>query len=213
MGPAEAYPARDGRSWHLVSPDLRDVLEAWEPLGFSDENLAALRDTPADPLQPPPAPAVSERVIPGPADHPELAVVLVDPDPRRRDKPALLHIHGGGYVLGTALSSAPRLQTLAAEVGCLIVSVEYRLAPETRHPGALEDNYAALKWLMESADELGIDPGRIAVGGESAGGGHAAMLALAARDRAGPKIAFQWLIYPMLDDRTGSTRAVSPWQG
>jgi acetyl esterase/lipase len=89
-----------------------------------------------------------------------------------------------------------------------VVSIDYRLAPETRFPGSLEDNYAALKWLHSNAQSLGVDPTRVAVMGESAGGGHAAMLAIAARDRGEIPLLFQLLIYPMLDDRTGSTREV-----
>ncbi|MGO8793238.1 MAG: alpha/beta hydrolase fold domain-containing protein [Candidatus Sulfotelmatobacter sp.] len=96
---------------------------------------------------------------------------------------------------------------------CLVVSVDYRLAPETHFPGSLEDNYAALRWLYTNADTLGIDRKRIAIGGESAGGGHAAALAIAARDRKEFPILFQLLIYPMLDDRTGSTRPVPPGIG
>ena len=98
------------------------------------------------------------------------------------------------------------MQSLALD--CIIVTVDYRLAPETPFPGALEDNYAALKWLHANAADLGIDPMRIAIQGESAGGGHAAMLAIAARDRAEVPILFQCLTYPMFDDRTGSSRPV-----
>jgi acetyl esterase/lipase len=97
---------------------------------------------------------------------------------------------------------------MAMTCNCLIVSVDYRLAPETPFPGALEDNYAALRWLYTNADSMGVDRTRIAIGGESAGGGHSAMLAIAARDRKEFPILFQMLIYPMLDDRTGSTRPV-----
>ncbi|WP_419827182.1 alpha/beta hydrolase fold domain-containing protein [Sphingomonas sp.] len=85
-----------------------------------------------------------------------------------------------------------------------MVAVDYRLAPEWRFPAALNDNYAALRWLAAEADALGMDRRRIAVGGESAGGGHAAALAIAARDGGGPAIALQLLIYPMLEDRVGS---------
>ena len=87
-------------------------------------------------------------------------------------------------------------------------SVEYRLAPETTFAGSVEDNYAGLKWLHAHAVELGADPARIAVMGESAGGGHAALLAIAARDRGEVPLAFQCLVYPMLDDRTGTSRTV-----
>lgn len=100
------------------------------------------------------------------------------------------------------------VQEIAAAVDCVVVSVDYRLTPETPFPGSLEDNYAGLKWLYENSAELGVDRSKIAVLGESAGGGHAAMLAVAARDRGEVPVAFQCLIYPMLDDRTGSTRPV-----
>jgi acetyl esterase/lipase len=124
-----------------------------------------------------------------------------------RSRPAILHMHGGGYFLGSARSGIPVLKALAAELDCTIATVDYRLAPETRYTGSLEDNYAGLRWMYRNAAELGIDPKRIAVMGESAGGGHAALLALAARDRGEVPLCLQVLIYPMLDDRTGSSRA------
>jgi acetyl esterase/lipase len=130
-----------------------------------------------------------------------------------RKRPAILHIHGGGFVAGTAAEAVPPLQQLALDHDCVIVTVEYRLAPETRFPGSLEDNYAALKWLHDSAGSLGVDTSRIAVMGLSAGGGHAAMLTIAARDRGEVPIAFQLLSYPMLDDRTGSSRHVPRYIG
>jgi acetyl esterase/lipase len=97
-------------------------------------------------------------------------------------------------------------QQVALDHDCVVVSVDYRLAPETRFPGPLEDNYAALKWLQANADSLGVDPGRIALFGASAGGGHVAMLSAAAKDRGEVPILFQLMLSPMLDDRTGSTR-------
>jgi acetyl esterase/lipase len=102
---------------------------------------------------------------------------------------------------------------MARALDCVIVTVEYRLAPETPFPGSLEDNYAALKWLHAEAESLGVDPARIAVAGESAGGGHAAILAIAARDRGEIPVIFQSLVYPMLDDRTGSSRQPPPYIG
>jgi acetyl esterase/lipase len=128
-------------------------------------------------------------------------------------RPAILHMHGGGFVFGSAESFLYALQDIAAALDCVIVSVDYRLAPETPFPGALEDNYAGLKWLHSHAEELGADAGRIAVMGESAGGGHAAMLAIAARDRGEVPLIYQALVYPMLDDRTGSSRAMPPHIG
>jgi acetyl esterase/lipase len=106
-----------------------------------------------------------------------------------------------------------RNRLLARELGCVVVSVDYRLAPETTFPGAVEDCYAALRWLHAEARTLGVDVGRIAIGGESAGGGLAASLALLARDRGEVPLAFQLLIYPMLDDRTGVTVEPSPTVG
>jgi triacylglycerol lipase len=94
-----------------------------------------------------------------------------------------------------------------------IVSVAYRLAPEAPYPAALEDCYAALSWIHDCADSLGVDRARIGLVGESAGGGHAAALALLARDRGEVPLAFQWLIYPMIDDRTGSGSEPHPYAG
>jgi triacylglycerol lipase len=116
--------------------------------------------------------------------------------------PALLHLHAGGYVVGSAFGNDAAQAALCAELACVIASVEYRLAPEFPHPAPVEDAYAALKWLHGEAAALRVDPARIAVGGESAGGGLAAALALLARDRGEVPIVFQHLIYPMLDDRT-----------
>ena len=152
---------------------------------------------------------VSERQLPGSAGQPPVPVFVINPgNATRAARGAILHIHGGGYVAGDARDDLPRLASLARRLDCVIVSVQYRLAPETRFPGSLEDNYAALKWLHDNAPSLGVDPSRIAVLGESAGGGHAAMLTIAARDRKEVPVAFQALVYPMLDDRTGSSRPV-----
>ena len=121
---------------------------------------------------------------------------------------AILDVHGGGFLMGGLETDHARNLVLARELEVLVVSVDYRLAPEVRYPGALEDVLCALEWLVRHADELQVDPDRIALHGDSAGGGLCAAAALAARDRGGPAIAFQFLGYPMLDDRlaTGSAR-------
>jgi acetyl esterase/lipase len=123
--------------------------------------------------------------------------------------PGLLYIHGGGFVLGSVDASHDDALCIAAEVGAVVLSVEYRLAPEHPFPAGLEDCYAALTWTAANAADLGIDPGRLAVGGESAGGGLSAATALLARDRGGPALCFQLLGIPELDDRldTPSMRA------
>jgi acetyl esterase/lipase len=116
--------------------------------------------------------------------------------------PCLLWIHGGGHVLGGIAQDDQTLFHIVREVGCVAASVEWRQAPEHPYPAELEDCFAGLRWLAERAGQLGIDPGRVAVGGASSGAGTAAGLALMARDRGGPSLIFQLLAYPMLDDRT-----------
>jgi acetyl esterase/lipase len=144
--------------------------------------------------------------------HPDVAIYVINAKPGT-SRPAILHTHGGGFVMGSAESSINGLQELCVQLDCVAVSVEYRLAPETSYAGSVEDNYAGLKWLHANAASIGADPKKIAVMGESAGGGHAAMLAIAARDRGEVPICYQCLIYPMLDDRTGTSRKVPPHVG
>ena len=118
--------------------------------------------------------------------------------------PGLLYIHGGGFVLGDLDMFHASLLRLVDELGVVIVSVDYRLAPEHPFPAPVEDCYAALQWVEAKAAELGIDPARLGVGGESAGGGLPAAVALLARDRGGPALCFQYLGIPELDDRLGT---------
>jgi acetyl esterase/lipase len=173
------------------------------------ETMHANRANPNPMLRPPlESPAWDARTIPGPAGAPDVEVVIVNAGDKGAPRPAILHTHGGGFLYMHPKDIVFMLQETAAALDCVIVSVDYRLAPETQFPGSLEDNYAALKWLYANADALGADPERIALMGESAGGGHAAMLAIAARDRGEVPVIYQALTYPMLDDRTGSTRAV-----
>jgi acetyl esterase/lipase len=115
--------------------------------------------------------------------------------------PCVYWIHGGGLILGTNKQDDPRFDRWCVELGCVGVSVEYRLAPESRYPEPLEDCYAGLRWVHDNAAKLGVDTSRLGIGGASAGGGLAAGLALLARDRGEVALAFQALIYPMLDDR------------
>ena len=143
----------------------------------------------------------NERKAPGLPGTPNLSVVLYEPDARVRPSGALLWLHGGGLIVGTPAMGHTRCSHLARELGILVASVDYRLAPEDPYPAAIDDAFAALLWLREQASALGIDPARIAVGGDSAGGGLAACLAQRAHD-AGIEVAFQLLVYPMLDDRT-----------
>lgn len=148
---------------------------------------------------------ISERRVPGSGSSPEVRVRLYRPETKRsRPLPALCYMHGGGCIMGTPEQDDDAVCRLVRDVGCLVASVDYRLAPEDPFPAGIEDCYSVLKWMAGNVRELDIDPRRIAVGGRSAGGGLAAALALLARDRAEIELSFQWLIYPMLDDRSAT---------
>jgi triacylglycerol lipase len=199
-------------SRHLVDPELLPLLDFLPPLDLTEETLPTVRAA-KWPIagEPVPVDAVTMDVrrVPGPQGAPEVGLVIYAPsDPGYAPseaggpRPCVLSIHGGGYVAGTAGDLEPVHRSLALTADCVIVSVDYRLAPETRFPGSLEDCYAALKWTLANAGLLNIDAGRVGVMGESAGGGLAAALALVCRDRGEYGLAFQHLIYPMLDDRT-----------
>jgi len=138
--------------------------------------------------------------VPGPKRAPDVLVRVYRPRNASHVLPAIYYIHGGGMILGTLNENDIPCQSLARELGCVIVAVEYRLAPEHPYPAPLEDCYAGLKWLMSNASALNVDGKRVAIMGASAGGGLAAGLALLARDRKELKIAYQMLIYPMIDD-------------
>lgn len=113
--------------------------------------------------------------------------------------PCLVYYHGGGWVLGDLDSHDQACRAIANAAGCCVIAVDYRLAPEVRFPGAISDSAAATRWIIENAGPLSIDPGRIAVGGDSAGGNIAAVMALMARDGYLPGVCFQLLIYPVTD--------------
>jgi acetyl esterase/lipase len=142
-----------------------------------------------------------DQFAPSAQGDPAVRVRVYRPNDQAHQLPALLWIHGGGYVMGDIEQDDRLMKQLVNRIGCVAVSVDYRLAPEHPFPAPVEDCYAGLKWLFAHADELGVDPSRIAIGGASGGGGLAAGLALLARDRAEVRVAFQLLIYPMIDDR------------
>jgi acetyl esterase/lipase len=177
-----------------VNPPPTDAITARER---SREYLAALgADVDVSTLN------VDDRTIPGPDGAPDVVVRVYAPRaPSSTAVPAILYIHGGGFFVGSIDTEHMGSAALARELGIVVVSVDYRLAPEHPFPAGLEDCYAALVWLHEHAVALGVDPTRIAVNGGSAGGGLAAGLALLARDRGGPALCFQYLGIPELDDR------------
>ncbi len=191
-------------SMHLVDPELMPLLEQpslevnAETLSVLREPMAALRST---------APAASEvrceeRFIEG-GDGQRLRLLVYLPSATIRTG-GLLSIHGGSFVMCTPEMHDAQSRYLAQRAGCVVVAVEYRLAPESPYPAALMDCYEALRWMHTEAKSLGFSPDRLAVFGDSSGGGLAAGLALMVRDRGELRLAAQFLLYPMLDDRTGT---------
>jgi acetyl esterase/lipase len=143
---------------------------------------------------------VDDRAVARPESDVEVPIRVYSPRQRAALRPAVLYIHGGGFVVGSVDTEHAAAATIA-NAGVVVVSVDYRLAPEHPFPAGLEDCYTALWWLHHHALELGVDVERVAAFGQSAGGGLAAALALLARDRGGPPLCFQYLGIPELDDR------------
>jgi len=155
-----------------------------------------------------PVAKVEDRSIPGPES--KIPVRIYAPE-GHGPLPVLVFYHGGGWVIGSLDSHDALCRKLTNAAGCVVVSVDYRLAPEAKFPAAAEDCYAATLWVAENAAALGCDPKRIAVGGDSAGGNLAAVVPLMARDRGKPAIAYQVLMYPVTDGslETGSMRELA----
>jgi acetyl esterase len=198
----------------MIDPELAAVLELLPAIDLSDpvaaraafeQALVAIKvDIPGiDQL------SIEDRLVPGWEGDPEVGVRIYRPRTPAGPVPGIVHIHGGGFIIGSVEAEHAGAALTALDTGAVVVSVEYRLAPEHPFPAGLHDCYSALSFLAASADELGVDVDRIAVVGVSAGGGLAAATALLARDRGGPALCFQMLHIPELDDRleTPSMRA------
>lgn len=198
-----------------VDAALWPLVEGFPPIDVSAETLAGFRDA-----------LIGMSVMPDPASHPDVRIeevrvpgggaaasnirCLLFRPTQRASKGALLHVHGGGYVMGTMEMDAARNVELVRHTGVTILSVDYRLAPEHPHPAALEDCHAALLWLATQLSGWGIAAERLGVIGESAGAGLAASLALLARDRSSVLLACQVLVYPMLVPPAHSIDAKTP---
>ncbi|MGW3917603.1 alpha/beta hydrolase [Streptomyces sp. NPDC005070] len=198
-------------------PELDAALAAAgpsEPSGPTLADIAALRAVqrtavPAYDLTDGGAFTTTDLTVPGPQDAPDISLFVIRPSAPAENgpRPVIYHSHGGGMVLGTNRAGAEVVLEWARELDAIVVSVEYRLAPEHPYPAGVEDVYAGLLWTARHAGELGGDPERIVIAGASAGGGLTAALALLARDREGPRPLGQVLMYPMLDDRNDSPSA------
>ena len=189
-----------------MDPEVAEVLPHLPPLDLTDipaaraamlEMLAAVTEG----FEPSEQVSRQDHRVPGLNGDPEVLVRHYRPTDQSRALPCLYWIHGGGHVLGQVDQDDLMMEHIVTEVGCAVVSVDWRRAPEHPFPAPMNDCYAGLLWTWQHAAELNVDPGRIAIGGASSGGGSAAGLALLARDKGEVPVRFQLLIYPMLDDR------------
>ena len=188
-----------------LDPQMKRILEEAAALGlpaYQDLSPTEARKQMLD-LTPPVDPLltvkrVEDRSIPGPDGEIPIRLYYPSDDPPFA---VLVYFHGGGWVIGDLDTHHGVCHALAKTSGCLVVAAKYRLAPEHRYPAAIEDAYAAVNWVAENSDAIQADPDRLAVGGDSAGGHLAAVVSLMARDRNGPHIDLQVLIYPITDCR------------
>ncbi|TCP96327.1 acetyl esterase/lipase [Sphingomonas sp. PP-F2F-A104-K0414] len=203
VGLLAATAVRRARLMRIVPRELRSAL-LMVPLTFSPSLVAILRRvTAVAPASKMPAGMrMTEHWSTGDQDRPPVRIVVLERAARSVNRPVMLWMHGGGYVIGTPEQDIALLTKLLARLDIVIVSVDYRLAPEHPFPAPLDDCHTALEWLTEHASELAIDTARVAVGGQSAGGGLAAALVQRAVDAGPVSPVFQLLVYPMLDNAT-----------
>ncbi len=190
---------------YAYDPELQPILEFLPALGIEDPvaaragfaALIAMLNAELDEN----GVVIINRAIPGPGGAGEIPLRIYSPQGVAAPVAGLLYLHGGGFVIGNLDSEHGSCLALCRNLGIVVVSVDYRLAPETPYPGGLEDCYASLLWVQQNSVALKLDPARLGVFGQSAGAGLAAATALLARERKGPKLCFQYLGIPELDDR------------
>ncbi|MCJ7439212.1 MAG: alpha/beta hydrolase [Acidimicrobiia bacterium] len=189
-----------------IDPDAAAVIKlleqyfpAVDEVDSATESREIQRNMPRPPVVDEVA-SVEDRTIPGPADEIPVRIYRpATPATAGTDAPGVVFFHGGGWTICDLDTHDGACRRLANSVGAVVVSVDYRLAPEHKYPAAADDAYAATAWVADHASELGVDPARLAVAGDSAGGNLAAVVALMARDQDGPALAFQLLVYPVID--------------
>lgn len=189
-----------------IDPEARAYLEATAALGLppiweqspEEARRVVIRRYPELAGTPEEVARVEDRALPGPTG-PIPIRAYTPASAGSGPLPALLFFHGGGWVTGNLDTHDGACRGLANRSGCLVVAVDFRCAPEHRFPAAVEDSWATVGWLAEHGPEIGADPSRLAVSGDSAGGNLAAVMALRSRDRGGPPLAAQLLVYPVLD--------------
>ena len=187
-----------------LHPEVRALLEFMDAQGappLETQDPIEARNARLEPMkalggEPVPLARVEDMSIPGPAGDIPVRLYAAGHDGLR---PALIYFHGGGFVFGNLDTHDAVCRALAKESGAVLISVDYRLSPEHKFPAAVEDSYAATKWVAANAERLGIDVHRIAVGGDSAGGNLATVIAMRCRDAGGPALALQLLLYPVTD--------------
>ena len=187
-----------------LDPEVKAVLDMLAAAGgppLEEMEVSAARQMYLD-MRPPTAGAAMERVedrrIPS-GDGTEIGVRVYTPKGGDGPFPGVVYFHGGGWVIGDLETHDHFCRLLASGSGAVVAAVDYRMAPEARFPAAADDSFAAARWVAANAGELGIDPARLAVAGDSAGGNLAAVVAQMARDRGGPRLAFQLLLCPATD--------------
>ncbi|MWV59381.1 alpha/beta hydrolase [Rathayibacter sp. VKM Ac-2754] len=182
-------------------PDLRDA-RFLPRFSFGPRIVRAINRLPAPRRRAPEDLRIDDLRVPGPEGAPPVGIRIYRPRSLRGAAPALVWVHGGGMVIGNHLIDEASSIDFARTLGITVVSVDYRLSPQHVAPAAVEDVHAVITWLLEHAEGRGVDAARVAIGGASAGGGLAAGVAQLVRDRGEDSLAFQLLVYPMLDDRT-----------
>jgi acetyl esterase/lipase len=191
---------------HRVHPDLKEAFSNLEEMTLTVENIKDIRRKGRDKIVPYQNKnlILEEKWIYQLNDSQKLRIKIYRPKDQKDTLPGVLYIHGGGYIFGSVEGNDAKCGEIVEKVNCVVISVDYRLAPEHPYPAAIEDCYAALQWFAEKAPQYNVNPDNIAVVGGSTGGGLTAALSLMSRDRKGPKIKFQMPLFPMIDDRCQS---------